>query len=365
MIGTLGLTTQVLADMEYHRNTLIGGRAATMGGAYSAVSDDASGAFYNPAGLSYATTNSFSGSANTYSISRATYEETIDNKDWDRQANNLRPNFFGVVQKKGAETYAFSYAVKDSFSEHQDQIFTNLTGSVDPIDLYVLNLHSEDNTYLIGPSYAKQVNEKFSWGLSAFYHYRVFRRQQSQLIQYTDGDDEAIYLNNTKKEKGLNPRLGVMYTPAKNWSLGASLSKTLIITTVTDTQQNEKAKGTVTYNFSQLKKTTQRDTPLELETGVAYFPSPYLLLSLELDHYRFDGDEDRENVTNLALGAEYYLAEKHAVRAGLYSNRTNSPEANSSTVAPNEHVDSVRHQRRLHPFLAEHGHHLRNDLLPR
>jgi len=39
------------ADGEHYKNSLIGGRAATMGGAYSAISDDASGSYYNPPGL--------------------------------------------------------------------------------------------------------------------------------------------------------------------------------------------------------------------------------------------------------------------------------------------------------------------------
>jgi hypothetical protein len=327
------------ADMEYHRNTLLGGRAATMGGAYTAISDDASGAFYNPAGLSWATSNSFSGSANTYSMSDTSYKNTIENRNWDREASNLKPNFFGVVQKNGDDTFAFSYALTDSFVEHQDQIYKNLTDTVDPIDLYVLNLHSEDNTYLVGPSYSKQINPDLSIGVSAFYHYRVFRRAQSQLLRYNSGDDEASYLNNTKKEKGFKTKLGVMYSPAKKWSLGASIAKTVLITSMADTQQNQKLKGVATYQFSQIKTTDKRKTPIELETGVAYFASSYLLFSANLDYFRFDGDTSREDVINLSLGSEYYLAEKHAIRAGFYTNNTNSVKPTKSTTAPIEHMD--------------------------
>ncbi len=337
-IISLLVSFQALADGEYHKNTLIGGRAATMGGAYTAISDDASGAFYNPSGLAFANTSSFSGSANTYSISNMKYDGAIGGKDWERSSNNLKPNFFGVVQKSGNETYAFSYALTDATVEHQDQMFQNLTDLVTPISLYALNLHSEDSTYLIGPSYAKKLSETVSFGASLFYHYRIYRRAQSQLIRYQGGTDEASYLNNIKKEKGFKPKVGFMFSPKDKWSVGMSLGKTLILTSLNDIQRNEKVDGASTFSFVQTKKTNKRKTPIELETGVAYFQSAYLLLSANLDYYAFTDDKERENVVNLSIGSEYFLSEKHALRAGLFSNRSNSKEPSSSTTNL-EHVD--------------------------
>jgi long-chain fatty acid transport protein len=324
--------------MEHHKNTLIGGRAATMGGAYTAISDDASGAFYNPAGLSYASGNSFSGSANTYSMTKTSYKQTIGDKDWDRDSSQLKPNFFGVVQKHKEHTFALSYAMTDSYVEHQDQIYTGLNNLTTPIDVYALNIHSEDNTYLAGPSYSKKLSDKISFGASLFYHYRVYRRAQSQLLRFSDATDEASYLNNTKKEKGFKPKFGLMYSPHDKLSLGATVSRTQIYTAFNDNQQNQKLKGASTYQFGQVSNTEKRRTPYELETGAAYFASPYLLLSTNLDFYLFD-DSHRENVVNLSFGGEYYLTEKQAVRAGLYSNRTNSKEASNATTAPLEHIN--------------------------
>lgn len=329
-------STSAFADMEYQKNTMLGGRAATLAGAYTAISDDASAAFYNPAGLSFATTNSFSGSSNVYSTSSTVYEKAIDNQDWKRNSNNLKPNFFGVVQKKGNETYAFSYAVTDAMVEHQDQIFQHLTTAVNPIDLYVLNLHQEDNTYLIGPSYAKKISDEFSWGASFFYHYRLYRRAQSQLIRYTDTTDEASYSNTTKKEKGFKPEIGFMKSKGK-FSFGATLAKTLILTSLTDSQLNQKAKGASTYGFSQQITVPIRKTPFEIQSGLAYFASPYLLFSSNLDYYLYT-DNSHVNVMNLSFGGEYYLSEKHAIRSGLFSNRTNTKETSKSTRTL-EHID--------------------------
>ncbi len=326
------------ADMEHQKNTLIGGRAATMGGAYTAISDDASGAFHNPAGLAWATTSSFSGSANAYSTSNTVYDKAIDNQDWRRDSANLKPNFFGVVQKFKKSTFAFSYALTDSKVEHQDQIWQGLTGTVDPIDVYVLNLHTEDNTYLVGPSWSTKLNDKTSIGASLFYHYRVYRRAQSQLLQYTDGDDEASYNNLTKKEKGLRPKIGFMFSPKDKWSFGATLAKTELVTALTDAQENEKAKGASVYSFAQVKSGRKRRTPVELETGVAYFPNAFMLVSANLDYAYFADDSTHDDVINLSLGAEWFLSEKHAFRGGLFTNRTNIPEPTRSSRA-REHID--------------------------
>ena len=45
------LSPPARADDNHYQNFLVGERAASIGGAYTALSDDASGAYYNPAGL--------------------------------------------------------------------------------------------------------------------------------------------------------------------------------------------------------------------------------------------------------------------------------------------------------------------------
>jgi long-chain fatty acid transport protein len=331
------LSSFAYADGEHHKNTLIGGRAATLGGAYTAISDDASGTFYNPAGLTFASGNSFSGSANVLSINNSSYKETIGSSDWDRKSTTLKPNFFGVVQKHKDEAFALSYALTDSFSEDQDQIYQNIN-AVNPIDVYALNLHSQDNTYLAGPSYAKKINDQISIGASAFVHYRLYRRAYNQLIRFSDGSDESTYTNTTKKEKGMKPKVGVMITPMEKLSLGFTFSKTQIFATLNDNQQNQKIKGASTFQFGQTSNTEKRSTPYEFETGAAYFVNPYLLFTTNLDFYIFEGTS-RENVVNLSFGSEYYLTEKNAIRAGFYTNRSNSKKPTNATTAPLEHIN--------------------------
>ena len=43
----------VFADDLHYVNMLVGNRAAGLGGAYTAISDDPTGCYYNPAGIAF------------------------------------------------------------------------------------------------------------------------------------------------------------------------------------------------------------------------------------------------------------------------------------------------------------------------
>ena len=59
MASSMAVTAQ--ADQFHYHNLLIGPRAMGLGGAFGAVADDASGIYYNPAGLAFALSNDISG----------------------------------------------------------------------------------------------------------------------------------------------------------------------------------------------------------------------------------------------------------------------------------------------------------------
>ena len=61
-----GLST---ADFNYI-NDFMGDRATGLGGAYTAISDDPSGAYYNPAGLAFAYDNQISLSVNSLKVKK-------------------------------------------------------------------------------------------------------------------------------------------------------------------------------------------------------------------------------------------------------------------------------------------------------
>jgi len=98
-IAFLGCASSLYADQFHYRNFLIGDRAIGLGGAYTGISDDSSGVFYNPAGTAFALSNDVSGSANALYQSKVVYKKTIANKDFTENAGGSIPSFFGGLQK--------------------------------------------------------------------------------------------------------------------------------------------------------------------------------------------------------------------------------------------------------------------------
>ncbi len=89
------------ADEFHYNNLIIGDRAIGMGGAYTGVSDDPSGLYYNPAGVVYTTGRNLSASVNAFYSLDKKYNGVIGGLGWERNATALLPNFFGIVQPFG------------------------------------------------------------------------------------------------------------------------------------------------------------------------------------------------------------------------------------------------------------------------
>ena len=130
-------TGNLLADEYHYNNIIIGDRAAGLAGAYTAISDDASGLFYNPAGIVFSEDLQLSASANAIHETELTYKSVLNGGDWKRKSSNVVPNFFGMTSKFGAGYLGFSYAVTDFEVEDQDSQFTNIPG----FPLFIINLN--------------------------------------------------------------------------------------------------------------------------------------------------------------------------------------------------------------------------------
>ena len=62
---------------------VVGGRAAGMGGAFTALADDGSGGYYNPGGLAFARSSSVSFSLNVYGFAGGTVKDALgDGQDF-------------------------------------------------------------------------------------------------------------------------------------------------------------------------------------------------------------------------------------------------------------------------------------------
>lgn len=350
----VSLTGLARADDYHYTNLLVGDRAAGMGGAYTAVSDDATGLYYNPAGIVYSTGGNLSASVNAYYDTEKSYKSVIGGKGWERKSSSLLPNFFGIVQPLGRFKIGMSYAVPESITADQDQILHGLRLRSDietlnggaTISTYIINYTEESNAINFGPTLATEITDKLSTGLTLYYHRKRTKLILHQYIGTTNGGSEETDARFQTEEEGIRPILGFMWAPVDKISIGLSASKTFLTHDNTSSQltynrQNIAFSATDTSSFTAQAQTTlsKRKYPTEINFGLALFPSASLLIDADIKYYTAVSSENVKQVTNVAVGTEYYLDRNWALRGGFYTNYANTPQVTSGSLNQSEHID--------------------------
>lgn len=121
---TLFLSCQnAKADLFHYNNIILGDRAIGLGGAYGAISDDASGIIYNPAGIAFAMSNDISGSANAYYKRNVVYKKIVGDHNFEEKAEGMVASFFGGIQKLDSfvPKLVAGFAVYNPDAEIKDQ----------------------------------------------------------------------------------------------------------------------------------------------------------------------------------------------------------------------------------------------------
>lgn len=336
------LCSHATADDFHYNNVLIGDRASGMGGAYTAISDDAAGLYYNPAGIVFANSKNISASVNAYQNLTKQYKGVVGGDPWERKSSSLQPNYFGIIQPIGKVTFGFSYAVPDSIHENQDQIFYNLPN----VSSSVINFNNDDDTYNFGPSVAVALAKDVSIGMTLYLHQR---RSQTILNQLTYIITPSSYvwsnLNVETKEQGVRPILGLEWSPVEKLSLGIAASRVMLYdssTTIQGTCSSNTGACSPLPVFYSDSFDTKRKYPVQIAAGAAYFASPSLLMSFDATYYFNVHDRtvnDKKAVLNLALGTEYYFNKDWAIRGGLFTNRANTPDLDPAQMNQREQMD--------------------------
>ena len=366
------------SDAYHNINGFFGERAAGLGGAYTAVSDDPSGAFYNPAGLNLAYDNSISLSASNYTKVKKTYENALGPaQGYGRTNQNYIPNFFGMVKEVGAGKFAFSVVnpIQENY-QRNDQIRLPLFyPDISNIKSYNRETY---NQLLVGASYSRPITSKLSWGATLYYVNDTASITSTQLTMFKNKQYAMQTINDNRRTTGLLPVLGLMFNLTDKISLGASLRRTFVMgqnrlinaitmdssSTSTDgitfLEGTQKAFGASVGNtiYKGPAYTGRVPETYELRLGGAFFPTKKLMIATDLIYtsgYSFkknntevitspsaniiiltDKDDlelKRYQTWNIATGVEYFLTDFLALRLGVYTNNANTKKIDWMTSA--------------------------------
>lgn len=334
-----------------------------MGGAFTAISDDPSGAYYNPAGLSFAYEDS---------ISMTTFSQNYYKKN-ENEFQTFSPNFIGSIKSFGKYKFGLSivnrYNQSYRYSEIIDQRALSLLGLKDVI----FQDTKEANQLLFGPSLSKSLTPNLSIGASLYilndYEYTttsyLIRDSENQIIVESSKDDRT--------NRGIFPVLGLLYAIQPKLSVGLSINRvisngrgnrsqnsfllgtnstgenTIGILQGTHDESGGKINDIISYTGPKFSANIPQIT--EIRLGLAWFPSAkflaafdaiytdgyktkvdqtrYFFSGLSMPYILFSNNVDEElyrtDTLNLAFGLEYFFKENFSLRAGIFTNQANTP----------------------------------------
>jgi hypothetical protein len=359
--------TDVLADQFHNINAFVGERAAGLGGAFAGISDDPSGAFYNPAGIAFSYDNYVSLSANNYRETTKTYENVFGpGQSYSRNSKTLAPNFFGSIKK--LEKFTLALTIVNPVAEKFDQGDQfPLPLSLPQVSNFRVDFSEENQTTYVGPSFAYEVSKRLAIGTTLYYFYDINRTSSTQFVEGKNGSYSHISTEDRRKSIGFVPTLGIQYMLSDTMSLGFSIKRFIntgserTIRRVESYSNSTNSKDVGFYHDSergggQLQsglvyanppRTGRVPETNEFRLGFTNFFSKELLIAYDFiytEGYKkkanqsryelsrpmailtdnYDPSLSREATLNYAFGLEYYLFETLAFRFGTFSNFANT-----------------------------------------
>lgn len=344
------------ADDFHYNNLMVGERPSGMAGAYTALSDDAAGLYYNPAGIVRGP-DQVTASIYGYSQTSTEYKKVFGTTNWTKESNEFIPGYFGFIHTFPWATLGFSIAVVDSSHTNQNQdVYNIMVNGQSRWEFGRINYNNENRTYNFGPSMAIPLNEEFSVGTTLYVHYKTLKNDQNQILTNGGGSTFEALSENVRiqeTEWGIRPILGVLWKPKdKGFSLGLSLSKTFLFSrdysaqyfgTYQSPAANRNEALGVLINSSALP-----EYPYEATLGLAYSFSPRWLFSWDLTYYsktdRADTDTPASTFStrsffNTAIGGEFRYSDRWIFRAGLFTNLSNTRLEDLPTDQTGESID--------------------------
>src|SRR5256885_3878839 len=208
------------ADDSNFRPYIVGGRAAGMGGAFTALADDGSGPYYNPGGLAFVRRSKLSLSASVYGLVGGSNADALgDGHDFNYRGLNVFPVSTSAVWKlsdsPGGEgtALALSVFVPDAVRiDDRDTINSNLNAFF---------ISSEQQTVWAGATWSRRWGA-FGIGASGFLLFGTSVSQfeltavasSNQFATITSRADETVL--------GVVGALGVRWDPTDRLHLGLS-----------------------------------------------------------------------------------------------------------------------------------------------
>jgi long-chain fatty acid transport protein len=343
------------ADFYNNRNFLVGERAAHLGGAFTAIADDATAGWYNPAGLASIRATSVLMTANAYALALNRRAIQVGQPGQDAQLNLF--SFGGVPTTLGIAipfdsgfTLAFPVLITDRIRvvgrAARDGISTRpaLLGGPELYTKYTTTLNFDLVTTVAGPAVGYRINDNLSVGLSLLLHVQALAYESGAEYESAAGRATESFTNSVSAV-GFIPVLGVLWKPSPRLRLGLSYAAQTI-SLFGNNSYVASAVSTSGQTFSLVGDVfASAKYPHRLTVGVALPLPRRFFLSADASYsfgmaYKLPNGllntsdpnfvQVEDGHLDVSVGSEWVLNDTQALRAGLFTNLSSAPDSQAS-----------------------------------
>ncbi len=335
----LALLSNPCAGESTNKRMIIpGARAQAVSGAFTAVANDASAGWHNPAGLGFLKGPGVSASVNNYSVSKKTVQGVASNVELGENSSSIYPGFAGVNTTLGPLSVGWSYFTMDEQNTDESQsmqvsVPTGLQAAgqlplADTSFRYDRIQLTSGNLIHAGASVALPIGKNISLGLSEFYYRRQKQTNLKERSTYESGVFYDSFSRMSTKNEGTIAVAGVLIRPGA-FSIGASVRVPRALSDKTDYETSQVIYTGTTPELASQNISTHREDELTTRTwnlGIAWTPTEHATISADVIHYpstktlwEGSGGFDTRATTDWSLGAEF-RSDSVIIAGGAFTN---------------------------------------------
>jgi long-chain fatty acid transport protein len=327
-----------------YQDVLFGEKASGMGGAFTALADDASAAYYNPAGLAQIKKDNLSLSASVIDVQQETIHDFFQGQDLHLNSFSIFPSDLYSVAPTEYGTFALAIVVPESYAFSASESYP-----LEPSNL-AFNATENVQTYMGGPAWGIRVTPKLSVGASIFAIYGTYSSNfyAVESVPSTGQVQDEVFSQTAGNELGFTGSVGALYELTKTFRLGAVFRPgAQPYHTEDDLNVAYSASGAGYDRAGTDQKGVHYYSriPMSVTAGAAYLPTSVLTLTADASFYGSSsytepggGVVTNNPVVNGNLGGEYRLTKTLPLRFGLYSNRSAAPTPVAGATS-SAHID--------------------------
>lgn len=333
------------------RSTLPGSRASQMAGAYTALSEDTSGVFYNPAGMAFGKPRNLSISTNGYSERRVTYIGTIGENDFHEKSSSLFPSFIGGGLEWQSFSIAWSLITLDSQSFNQNDRFENISSTVNEARDFNITHQQTSQYQLAGAGFGFRLNKNLAFGTSLFAYRRTLESSSHQSVSFNGGSIVILDRKVDTDNLGWMGQAGIQWR-SKHISLGLLLRNFQTIqdqTTVTSNiftfTDGDNPSGTF-LSRQEASGIFDELNPRILKLGIAWVNRVWVT-AFDIVYYGPAENKINDSLSvklletiNYSLGQELILG-PIITRLGVFTNFSHFPDIDSTITDQPQHIDFI------------------------